>query len=542
MHRAATSPARESPATRYSLDPRYLKQVQAAHGEPEAQPAAQPAAPMPWLADNVATGLTGAPVAPAQQMPQRSATSPAPQRIHSTTSSAGSQEPPLARRNPSVPGSREPPDDLLWDMMMQRQREPCYVACRLWGVNEIDFKRMRAVMVFRVHLIFRPRKEALQFLPPKGKRVNSEEEAWKELEKIEALPTLSVLNGKPVFTSKQEFFRMFDAKSVYDDTNEVEIWFPPLQPNDERQGTIAVLTGQMEVTDVQLDFNFEEFPFDAHELCVKLFLPKKHKDKMYELHCDPNMRVKSEGIKAKEEGGQGILEVKPDVKKSLFEWEIIPENTELVRNENATGEQSGVTMRIGIRRIPQFYVTKFLIRPGVIAALACVSTFILSDNIGDRLALTFTILLTLTGINYTSSDSLPALPYSTALDKYHEACHYLVYGVIAHNVIFFLYAFRCSKSCAAEPTTNTAAGTVDPTMAACIASADAPCAAAAEVADVAATVASRWCSMCGYNIVVDYWILLDLDDFVMSFIFAYWIYWNVKWFAAHNFKWFGTHK
>jgi len=38
--------------------------------------------------------------------------------------------------------------------------------------------------------------------------------------------------------------------------------------------------------------------------------------------------------------------------------------------------------------------------------------------------------------------------------------------------------------------------------------------------------------MCGYNIVVDYWILLDLDDFVMSFIFAYWIYWNVKWFAT----------
>jgi hypothetical protein len=65
-------------------------------------------------------------------------------------------------------------------------------------------------------------------------------------------------------------------------------------------------------------------------------------------------------------------------------------------------------------------------------------------------------------------------------------------------------------------------------MAACVANADARCAA------VAATVASRWCSMCGYNIVVDYWILLDLDDFVMSFIFAYWIYWNFRWFAIHK--------
>jgi hypothetical protein len=424
-----------------------------------------------------------------------------------------------------------PPNELLLDMT-ERKREPCYVACRLWGVNDVDFTRMKAVMVFRVHLIFRPRQEALPFLPERGTRVNSEEEAWKELEKLEALPTLGVLNGRPEYKGKQEFFRVSDAKSVYDGTDEVPLWFPPLPTDPEREGTIAVLTYQIEATDVQLNLNFEEFPFDAHELSVKLFLPKKHKDKMYELHCDPNMRVRTENIKAKEEGGQGIFELKPDVKESLFEWDVIPERTELVRNENAKGEQSGITMRVGIRRIPQYYVTKFLARPGAIATLACASTFIPAVQIGDRLALTFTILLTLTGINYTSSASLPALPYSTALDVYHEACHYLVYGVIVHNVIFFLYAVRCSKSCAAEPTTNTAAGTVDPTMAACVASADAPCAAAAsEVADVAATVASRWCGMCTYKIVVDYWILLDLDDVFMIVLMAYWIYWNFRWFA-----------
>jgi len=177
--------------------------------------------------------------------------------------------------------------------MIEREREPCYVACRLWGVNEIDFKKMRAKMVFRVHLIFRPRKEALQFLPEQG-RVNSEDDAWKELERLEALPNLGVLNGKPSFTSKLEFFRVSDAKSVYDGTNEVEIWFPSLPSNDrEREAAIAVLTYQIEASDVQLNLKFKGFPFDAHELSVKLFLPKKHKDKMYELHCDPNMRVKS---------------------------------------------------------------------------------------------------------------------------------------------------------------------------------------------------------------------------------------------------------
>ena len=410
--------------------------------------------------------------------------------------------------------------------MMQRQREPCYVACRLHAVNEIDSKRKRASIVFRVHLIFRPRKEALQFLPEQGRRVNSAEDDWRELERLQALPTLGVKNGRLEFTEPTEFFRE-SATSVYDDANKVEeIWFPPLDGDDrEREGTIAVLTYLIRA-DGQLDRNFEEYPFDKHELCVKLFLPKKHKDKMYELHCDPNMRVKSERIKAKEEGGQGILELTPEAKESLSEWEIIPDKTELFRNENATGEQSGITMRIGIRRIPQHYVTKFLICPGMIATLSCLSTFIPSIDIGTRLTLTSTILLSLIGI-YTSG-SLPALPNWTALDTYHMACYCLVFGVIAHNVIFFLYASRCSKSCAAEPTVNTAAGTVDPTMAACVANADARCAA------VAATVASRWCRMCGYNIVVDYWILLDLDDFVMSFIFAYWIYWNFRWFAIHK--------
>jgi hypothetical protein len=48
---------------------------------------------------------------------------------------------------------------------------------------------------------------------------------------------------------------------------------------------------------------------------------------------------------------------------------------------------------------------------------------------------------------------------------------------------------------------------------------------------LAATVASRWCGMCGYKIVVDYWILLDLDDVFMFVLMAYWIYWNFRWFA-----------
>ena len=153
----------------------------------------------------------------------------------------------------------------------------------------------------------------------------------------------------------------------------------------------------------------------------------------------------------------------------------------------------------------------------MIAALACVSTFIPSENIGERLALTFTVLLTLT-----------TLTYSTALNEYHEACHYLVYGVIAHNVFFFLYAARC-KTCAAELTARAAAETDDFTRAA----PKVACDASADVSCVAATVASTWgCSMCEIQTVFNYGpLFLDIDDFLMCFVIMGWIYWNVKWFA-----------
>ena len=36
------------------------------------------------------------------------------------------------------------------------------------------------------------------------------------------------------------------------------------------------------------------------------------------------------------------------------------------------------------------------------------------------------------------------------------------------------------------------------------------------------------------HLYLDLFDSLDLDDFVMSFIFAYWIYWNFKWFAIHK--------
>jgi hypothetical protein len=69
-------------------------------------------------------------------------------------------------------------------------------------VNQLDTEAMKAVVVFRIWLIFRPREEALAFLPSQplrgceSKRISSDEEVWKDIEGRKVLPRLGIENGK----------------------------------------------------------------------------------------------------------------------------------------------------------------------------------------------------------------------------------------------------------------------------------------------------------------------------------------------------------
>ncbi|KOO32501.1 hypothetical protein Ctob_015113 [Chrysochromulina tobinii] len=303
-------------------------------------------------------------------------------------------------------------------------------------------------------------------------RISSDEEVWKDIEGRKVLPRLGIENGKDDTKETHHEKELWlladdDAKSIYTDGGVEELlWksFPPLplideaipKRNSDRERTIAVLTYQIEATNVHLDWKLHEFPFDTQQLQVKLFLPKKHKDKMYEFVCDKELRLPSEGIWPKgisykrrpedptDSDGLGILEIKEEAKRTIgVEWEFDDAGSTLeVDEESHKNHQSAATLSLGLKRKPGFYLVKYVYRPGTIATLACVSTFIPTNEIGNQLALTFTILLTLAGINYTAAESLPALPYSTKLDRYHEACHYLVYSVICHNVIFFLIEIK----------------------------------------------------------------------------------------------------
>jgi hypothetical protein len=436
-----------------------------------------------------------------------------------------------ASKSPCEEKPQSPPDALR--SLAEREREPLYLAIRLWAVNTLDQQTMRAEVVFRVFMVFRPRGEALRVLPSTTERITSVDPGWTD-ELVDSLPTLAVFNGKETTDEKvkREFFRVNDAQRLGAEGNDdlQPLWFPPNKP--ELEGNVAVVTYQVSA-DVQLDMKFHRFPFDVHQLDIKLFLPKKHKDKIYEFSCDPAMHIASERILPAALGGKGPFEVKESVTKSLLEWELTEHKA---ITEMAHKEQTEATLCLIIQRRPQYYVDKFIKRPGVLAVLSCLSSVFECGDLGNRFQITFTLLLTLTAINYSSADMLPNLPYSTSLDYYHEACHYFVFMIIAQNVLFYCLCGVCAAStsaCAAAKEVALAAAAAASAGAA-TASNELPATAAAMVIEppectagaidlYLITLEGDWCEP-----------LARYERYVMALLFTGWLVWNFGWFYSHR--------
>jgi len=142
--------------------------------------------------------------------------------------------------------------------------------------------------------------------------------------------------------------------------------------------------------------NFSSFPYDKHTIEAKIFLPKKDKDKVYEFVCDDHLHVKSEKVTPESMGGFGIIELKPQVAKSLHEWKICKK--ELVRVEGKFGtesDQTCATISLTIRRRPHYYFHKFikvcrlLLRSAAPRAVALSPLLVHADAFSDRHACRF---------------------------------------------------------------------------------------------------------------------------------------------------------
>ena len=166
--------------------------------------------------------------------------------------------------------------------------------------------------------------------------------------------------------------------------------------------------------------------------------------------------------------------------------------------------------------------------PFLIATLAGLSTTFPVDDLGNRLQVTVTLLLTLTGISYSASESLPKLPYSTKLDHYHESCHFFVLLVVLENVLFSYAANECKRCGNPTPATTTSDGVATEVTSA----SDSGCAertgGLSFFPDLyALTGASEWCTE-----------IERYETNTMVFIVVLWFLWNVVtlWRAEQELK------
>lgn len=224
------------------------------------------------------------------------------------------------------------------------EREPCYLALRLWAVNSFDQFSMRAKVAFRVFMIFRPQGEANNLLPKDGSAISSEDsQKWTDALAY-ALPSIKTKNGKTK-SATSEFKRLTDACFLTQDekaplvfpkrspqgfseeialcTIFVEVRCPPLPSrlSSARDYPIA-RTGRRQARYALARLPFRQLPARHRALLTKgkgqvwlrtsqnessRFNPPPHRSK-YRFVCLHNLHVQSEKIFPKPLG-KGIFEV-----------------------------------------------------------------------------------------------------------------------------------------------------------------------------------------------------------------------------------------
>lgn len=210
-----------------------------------------------------------------------------------------------------------------------------------------------------------------------------------------------------------------------------EIWWPDLEITDSRgprdrmgielrvssdgyvfyRERFRVLIGQ--------PFFLEEFPFDEHVISLTVE-PFSH-------------------------SADRVTFVQPEETRLELGWETnewaISNDTLVVDPGSLEGEDAypyaSATLEITISRIPEFYISNFILPLLLIVAISWAVFWMdfESMHLADRLSVSFTSVLTVVAFDFVTSDSLPKLPYSTRLDNMLTVSYIFLALTVLENVI-----------------------------------------------------------------------------------------------------------
>ncbi|KAL7531377.1 hypothetical protein ACHAWF_003744 [Thalassiosira exigua] len=122
-------------------------------------------------------------------------------------------------------------------------------------------------------------------------------------------------------------------------------------------------------------------------------------------------------------------------------WEINPSVTPEVTDVGANAERRfpAVHLRACVARKPNFVLMNVAFPSAVISLLSLLTFFVSTEELGSRLDLSLTLLLTVVAFKYTSAAYLPQISYWTLIDIFTGLCSATVVLVnIFHSVLGLL--------------------------------------------------------------------------------------------------------
>jgi hypothetical protein len=238
--------------------------------------------------------------------------------------------------------------------------------------------------------------------------------------------------------------RVLEGEAV-DEALEELIWWPGFELTDARESrdimyrSISIQSdGHVKYRErfsasIYQDFDLEKFPFDRHDISFRV------EPFFYSNETVTFRLVEDSGDTLDWEPTEWTA-FDPDL--AVFNGECsISENVCLDASECPVDETcdgfATAVVEMEIKREPAFYMTNIIL-PMVLIVLISSAVFSMNfrtTHLGDRLSVSFTSVLTVVAFDFVTSETLPKLWYSTALDQVLTASYFFLAINVLQNVI-----------------------------------------------------------------------------------------------------------
>mmetsp|Transcript_4781 Transcript_4781/g.10131 ORF Transcript_4781/g.10131 Transcript_4781/m.10131 type:complete len:514 (+) Transcript_4781:1-1542(+) len=166
---------------------------------------------------------------------------------------------------------------------------------------------------------------------------------------------------------------------------------------------VAFVTYEIDCTH-RNEFQLNEFPFDMHNLNIVVRLGAKDGDPMSRVVVPPS-HDKAFFVSSR------VSQMEDFHLARNLDWNVTKEPASL-------GGCQRLNSAVIVRRKPGYYVRNHIIVVFLLSSSSFTSFLAMPDDLNSRVAILFTVLLSIVAFKYSGSEVIPQVSYSTTLDAY----------------------------------------------------------------------------------------------------------------------------